>query len=48
MPRAKALGNRAGRYDDNYRLSRYVIMKITVNHHGDIIGNFINYISASL
>ena len=39
---------RAGRYDDNYRLLRYVIMMITVNYHGDIIGNVSNYIFASL
>ena len=39
---------RAGRYDDNYHLSQYVIMTITVNYHGDIIGNVSNYIFASL
>ena len=39
---------RAGRYDDDYRLSRYVIMTITVNYHGDIIGNVSNYIFANM
>ena len=43
---------RAGQYDDkddNYLYcSSYVIMLITVNHHGDIIGNVSNYIFASL
>ena len=32
----------------NYRLSWYVIMMITVNYHGDIIGNVSNHIFATL
>ena len=44
----KELSSRAGRYDDNYRLSWYVIMTITINYHCDIITNFSNYIFASL
>ena len=35
---------RAGRYEDNYRLSQYVTITITVNYHGDIIKNVSNYI----
>ena len=42
------LVSRSGRYDDNYRLSQYVVMTITVNYHGDIIGNVSNYIFATL
>ena len=42
------LNPRAGRYDDNYHLSQYVIMAITVYYHGDIIKNFSNYIFAGL
>ena len=42
------LSGRAGPYDDNYHLSWYVIMMITVYYHSDIIRNVINYIFANL